>query len=190
MQNCNKPYLDMNGFFDNITHNAQDMMGICNQDKILKIKYLDRTSPANLIAINSKPSTGLEFAEFPTLLPGVEGFTSGGPPGEYNTNGYCPDGYTFKNGKCEQVCTSCKYSDRTKGKSLEFNEYDSCFSEGVFNGFDNNGGKTCTCGKNNQYCSNNFISKLYTADGMFFNNNDLIINIADANNMETYALFD
>lgn len=187
---CTKPYLDMNGFFDNKTNNSRDMMSICDQDKILKINYFDHNSPANLMAVNSQNSNGLGFANFPTSLPGIEGFVSGGPPGVLNTDGNCPDGYTNENGNCKQICTSCKYNDKMKGKTQEFNEYDSCFPQGVFGGFDADGLRTCTCGRNNQYCSKGFLEKLYTADGMFFNNNDLIINVADANNMETFALFE
>jgi hypothetical protein len=179
----------MYGFFNNKTNNSQNMMGICDQDKILKIQYSNHNSPANLIALNSQKSTGLGFADFPSLT-GIEGFTSGGPPGSYARDGFCPDGHTNENGNCKQICKSCKYNDRTKGKSTEFNEADSCFSEGVFNGFDSSGLRTCTCGRNNQYCSKGFLEKLYTVDGMFSNDNDLIINIANANDMETFALFE
>ena len=188
---CSKPYLDMNGFFDNKTNNSRDMMSICDQDKILKIPYFNHNSPANLMALNSKNSTGLDFAHFPTpSIPGIEGFVSGGPPGTYSRDGYCPDGHTNENGICKQVCNNCKYNDRTSGKSTQFNEFDTCFSEGVYNGFDSSGLRTCTCGRNNQYCSKGFLEKLYTADGMFFNKNDLVINVADANDMETFALFE
>lgn len=180
-----KPYLDTNGFFENVIHKAEDMLNVCDQSKILNINFFDKTKPGNLYAVNSTNNMNLDYA----LVPGVEGFISGGPPGEKNTQGYCPDGHSFTNGKCQEVCTSCKYSDRTHGKSTVFNEYDTCFSEGVFNGYDNNGIRNCTCGKNNKYCSHSFLDKLYTTDGMFYNDNELIINIANANDMENFALF-
>lgn len=186
---CNKPYLDTTGFFDNQSHNSEDMMGICDQSKILNINYFNSTKPSNLYTINASKALNIDYASFPSI-PFMEGFTTGGPPGKDNRHGYCPDGFTYKNGKCEQLCTGCKYSDRTNNKSQEFNEFDKCFSEGVFNGFTNEGVTTCTCGKNGQYCSGNFLDRLYTADGMFFNHNDLIVNIANANDMENYALFE
>lgn len=179
-----KPYFDMNGFFTNKTHNSSEMLGVCDLSKILQINYFDRSKPSNLYTVNSTGNSS-EFAS----VPFVEGFTSGGPPGENNTNGHCPDGHTNKNGRCKQVCTSCDYNDRMKDKSRQFNQYDNCFSEGVYNGTTNNGKTTCTCGKNNQYCSDNFLTKLYTTDGMFFNKDNIIVNIADANDMENYALF-
>tara|TARA_B110000977_G_scaffold178493_1_gene236198 strand:+ start:22 stop:579 length:558 start_codon:yes stop_codon:yes gene_type:complete len=181
-------YLDPNGFFTNQTHEAADMVNICDQSKILSINYFDKTIPGNLYSVNSSKANSLDFSDI--SFPSIEGFTSGGPPGERNTNGFCEDGYTYENGRCKQVCTNCKYSDRTRGKSTEFNEFDPCFSGGVFNGLDNQGNKSCTCGKNNQYCSNDFVKKLYTTDGMFFNDGDLVVNIANANDMENYSLFE
>jgi hypothetical protein len=47
-------------------------------------------------------------------------------------------------------------------KSQEFNEYDKCFPNGVYNGVDRDGNTKCTCGAKNQHCSNEFVSELVT----------------------------
>ena len=69
----------------------------------------------------------------------------------------CPEGYRRceKTNKCIQVCTNCKYNDNMK--SQEFNEYDTCFPNGVYDGLDKNGNIKCNCGKDNKYCSDKFL---------------------------------
>ena len=98
---------------------------------------------------------------------GIEGFTgkifyTDNGIGESNIPlGQCPEGYKrseFDN-SCVQVCTNCKYNDNMK--SQEFNEFDSCFPNGVYDGFDKNGNKKCTCGKDNKYCSDKFLFNFF-----------------------------
>lgn len=99
---------------------------------------------------------------------GEEGFTNmfvtdNGPGKSTIRNGQCPEGYTrTKSGACRQVCIGCSYRDNMRSK--EFNEYDPCFPEGVYNGTDKFGNTICTCGADNQYCSQEFTDQ-YTADG-------------------------
>lgn len=98
------------------------------------------------------------------------------PTGKRNVEQKCSDGYTFDGSKCVQVCTDCKYRDGMK--SQEFNEFDKCFPEGVYNGIDKLGFNRCNCGKNNQYCSDKFLNNFYPAGGFIsdiknFNLNDL-----------------
>jgi hypothetical protein len=105
----------------------------------------------------------------------VEGFTNMGE--RYIRPGNCPDGYSWceKSQKCKQVCMNCKYNERTYGKSKEFNEGDACFpDQGVYDGIDNQGYTKCTCGKNNQYCGDNF-----NAQGGLYADNTFIMNIGD-----------
>ena len=54
-------------------------------------------------------------------------------------------------------------------KSKEFNEADPCFPQGVYDGIASNGEIKCTCGDDNQYCSDRF-SNQFTADGSLFYN--------------------
>ena len=98
----------------------------------------------------------------------TEGFanmfvTDNGPGESTIRNNQCPEGYSrTTNGGCQQVCIGCSYRDNMRSK--EFNEYDPCFPEGVYNGTDKNGFTMCTCGANNQYCSHKFTDQ-FTADG-------------------------
>jgi hypothetical protein len=99
---------------------------------------------------------------------GEEGFanmfvTDNGPGKSTIRNGQCPEGYTrTKNGDCRQVCFGCSYRDNMRSK--EFNEYDPCFPEGVYDGTDKYGDTICTCGSENKYCSHKFTDQ-FTADG-------------------------
>lgn len=103
----------------------------------------------------------------------IEGFTSkmfitdNGPGESTVPKNQCPEGYKWcnKTRACVQVCIGCKY--RENMKSQIFNEADHCFPEGVYDGVDNQGYLKCTCGLNNQYCSDDFISDIFTADGNF-----------------------
>jgi len=91
--------------------------------------------------------------------------------------GQCPEGYSRSaSGECIQKCIGCKYRDNMK--SQDFNEGDPCFPNGVFNGYANDGTLKCTCGKDNQYCSDKLINRVqepglglrgsaFTTDGLF-----------------------
>lgn len=98
----------------------------------------------------------------------IEGFanmfvTDNGPGESTIRNNQCPEGYSrTKNGSCQQVCIGCSYRDNMRSK--EFNEYDPCFPEGVYDGTDKYGKTMCTCGANNQYCTHKFTDQ-FTADG-------------------------
>jgi hypothetical protein len=97
----------------------------------------------------------------------IEGFVSGPGPGELQVEGSkCPETYVRcpVTGLCVQACRNCKLPT---GKSLYMNEYDKCFPNGVFNGYDNNGNLKCTCGKDNEYCSDK--KNIFTVDGILFN---------------------
>lgn len=84
-------------------------------------------------------------------------------PGAVNVEEKCREGFTYDGSKCVQVCTNCKYRDGMK--SQEFNEFDKCFPNGVYNGVSKDGSRRCTCGKNNQYCSDKLVDDLYPAGG-------------------------
>jgi len=109
-----------------------------------------------------------ETSSFGPIGSNVEGFTTGAGPGEKGPIKGCSDGYKWcqKTQACVQVCTSCKYNDSTK--SLEFNEADRCFPEGVYDGINKEGILKCTCGKDNRYCSDNFLNNVFTASGSLF----------------------
>ena len=85
--------------------------------------------------------------------------------GETNIENKCSEGYTYENNKCKQVCTNCKYNDQMR--SQQFNEYDKCFPQGVYDGINENGFTKCNCGNNNQYCSTDYIHNFYPAEGYF-----------------------
>ena len=104
---------------------------------------------------------------------GIEGFTgkifiTDNGPGKTNINSQCPEGYKLdsNNNVCIQVCTNCKYNQETEKKSKIFNEADPCFPEGVYAGINNSGTLECTCGENNKYCSNNFLSDVFRVIGL------------------------
>ena len=69
-------------------------------------------------------------------------------------------------------------------KSREFNEADPCFPEGTYNGITNEGYIKCTCGSNNQYCSDDFIKNVFTADGMMMSGQKIIMNVGKTNNID------
>ena len=90
--------------------------------------------------------------------------------------GECPEGYSKCpiTGKCIQRCIGCVYRDNMK--SREFNEADPCFPEGVYNGITNEGYIKCTCGRDNQYCSDDFIKNIFTVDGLMVAGQKIIMN--------------
>ena len=120
----------------------------------------------------------------------VEGFTNNifitdnGPGKSSVPEGQCPEGYSRcpKTGKCIQKCIGCVYRDNMK--SREFNEADPCFPEGTYNGITNEGYIKCTCGSNNQYCSDDFIKNVFTADGMMMSGQKIIMNLGKTNNID------
>jgi len=59
-------------------------------------------------------------------------------------------------------------------KSQEFNEFDKCFPNGVYDGIDKDGNIKCNCGKENKYCSNNFLKHI-ELDGSF----DILSDLSD-----------
>jgi hypothetical protein len=120
----------------------------------------------------------------------MEGFVSGGQPGEKTVpKGSCPEGHTWspKTGICVEVCQGCVYRDNMK--SQQFNEADPCFPGGTYDGITNDGNIKCTCGKDNQYCSHDFIKNTFTADGMMMMNNKVMMNVGltkSINNLFSY----
>lgn len=93
----------------------------------------------------------------------IEGFISGPGPGEFQVEeGKCPETYMKCpiTGLCIQVCKNCKLPTN---KSSHMNEYDKCFPNGVFDGYDNDGNLKCTCGNNNEYCQDK--KNIYTVEG-------------------------
>jgi hypothetical protein len=128
---------------------------------------------------------------------GVEGFKNYNKktyyvpegPGETNIpNGECPQGFGREDGKCIQKCQGCVYKDNMK--SREFNEADPCFPEGTYNGITNDGFIKCTCGSNNQYCSDDFITDIFTAEGMMMSGKKMITNIGDTSLIEDLFNYD
>ena len=117
--------------------------------------------------------------------PNVEGFTNMGE--NYVKPGDCPDGYFWcnKSKRCKQACMNCKYNQRTFGKSKEFNEFDGCFpNKGVYAGITNQGLTKCTCGKNNQYCGDNF-----TAQGGMSIDKVFTMNVGDFDSLSKLAAY-
>lgn len=100
--------------------------------------------------------------------------------------GRCPDGYAECpiTGRCIQKCIGCVYRDNMK--SREFNEADPCFPDGVYNGIDNYGNIKCTCGKDNRYCSDEFIKDIFTADGMMMMGKKIIMNTGLTNGINNF----
>jgi len=103
----------------------------------------------------------------------VEGFTTDAGMGEKGPFKGCPVGYKWcsKTKACVQVCTSCKYKDRMK--SLEFNEADKCFPNGVYDGVGSDGQLKCTCGKDNRYCSDKYLDNIFSTEGSIYSGNNI-----------------
>ena len=101
-------------------------------------------------------------------------------PGEFTIMaGECPESYLKDAyGGCTKVCKNCKVNNG--GKSFDFNEFDPCFPNGVYDGIDNYGNIQCTCGKNNQYCPDkkNGLYDMFTTDGIMILDGSAI-NVSD-----------
>ena len=100
----------------------------------------------------------------------VEGFANYEDPGEYTLwADECPESYKKCEitGRCIKVCKNCKVNN--SGRSFEFNEFDPCFPNGVYDGIDNYWNTQCTCGKHNQYCSDkkNDLYDIFTRPGSY-----------------------
>mgnify|MGYP004349484551 CR=1 FL=1 len=129
-------------------------------------------------------------------LGGMEGFTNpntflvdNGPGKSSVPEGECPEGFSLNNlGQCIQKCQGCIYRDNMK--SLQFNEKDPCFPDGVYNGITNEGYIKCTCGTNNQYCSDNFIKNLFTTDGILMMEQKIIMNMGNTNTVDDLFSYD
>ena len=129
---------------------------------------------------------------------GYEGFTNpdnifitdNGPGKSSVPDGQCPEGYSrcSKTGKCIQKCIGCVYRDNMK--SREFNEADPCFPNGVYNGITNEGDIKCTCGKDNKYCSDNFVKNIFTPDGMMIMGQKIVMNTGITKSIDDLFNFD
>ena len=110
--------------------------------------------------------------------------------GESNiSKGECPEGYSkdLNTDECIQKCIGCVYRDNMK--SREFNEADPCFPNGVYNGLSNEGFIKCTCGKDNKYCSDNFVNNIFTTDGMMVSGKKIIMNTGLTNAIDNLFNF-
>jgi hypothetical protein len=116
-------------------------------------------------------------------------YTDNGPGVSSITGNQCPDGYSRNEitGECIQVCRNCVYRDNLK--SSDINTADPCFPEGVYDGVTNTGEIKCTCGLSNQYCSDNFV-KGFTADGMMFDGQKIIMNSGITDTVSSLFNFD
>ena len=127
----------------------------------LHMRVFDRPQEDNYFTQNTESK--LELKAPHKIVEGYENYD----PGEFVLwADECPESYQKDNvGRCIKVCKNCKVNT---GKSLEFNEFGPCFPEGVYDGIDNYGNVQCTCGKNNQYCSDkkNSVYDMFTTDGI------------------------
>ena len=141
--------------YDNISRNSQ----------YLQIK---RDTDAGYNVQNTTPQI-----KKTNLNSGIEGFTgkifiTDNGPGKTNIKGICPEGFKWNEtlGGCIQVCRNCHYNEINEHKSKDYNKADPCFPEGVYDGISNSGILNCTCGKDNKYCSDNFIKDIYEVIGL------------------------
>lgn len=180
MNHCN--YIDYN------YQNSGDMNLICVENKnsgkdnycISDFKFYDNIAE-NSHYLNVKRDVDAGFGiiqdsinqkQYKKENKNIEGFTGkifitdNGPGKSFINKNECPEGFSWDPYKkiCVQVCSGCKYNDNMK--SQEFNEYDNCFPNGVYDGITKEGVIKCTCGDNNQYCKDNFISNLFSSIGL------------------------
>ena len=177
-------------YLDASKQNASHMLRKCVQDNNSLYDFNCKGAPMQQDTVNSIKRTArfndkrLERGIVENRL--VEGFTGKifvtdeGPGKTRLPKDRCPDGFGLcpKTGRCIQKCQNCIYRDNMK--SQQFNEADPCFPEGTYNGVTNEGFIKCTCGSNNQYCSEDFIKNSYTADGMLMIQQKIMNNIGDS----------
>ena len=180
MNHCN--YIDYNH------QNSEDMNLLCIENKNSRIdkycssdfKFYDNISEnSHYLNIKRDVDSGYGIVKnsitqqnFKKQDKNIEGFTGkmfitdNGPGKSFINKNECPEGFSWDPYKkiCVQVCSGCKYNDNMK--SQEFNEYDKRFPNGVYDGITNDGQIKCTCGKNNQYCDENFISNIFSSIGL------------------------
>ena len=201
-------------YLDASSQNASAMLRKCVQDQSSALEFNCRDDPLrqdlptdvkdtarmNNIAIqrgitdNHLDGSGKIHTDKPVNSGSIEGFTSKmfitneGPGKTSIPKNQCPEGFSIcpKTGKCIQKCQSCIYRDNMK--SQQFNEADPCFPVGTYNGITNEGFIKCTCGANNQYCSEDFIKDVFTPDGMLVFGKKIVTNVASPNYVD--ALFD
>ena len=161
---------------------------IAIQRGVIDFNVLEYDIPSlnnSLVKNNSSVSNNL------FLNNSIEGFTNSnsfivdnGPGKSSVPEGECPEGFSLcsKTGKCIQKCQGCIYRDNMK--SLEFNEKDPCFPEGTYNGITNNGYIRCTCGNNNEYCSDDFIKNIFTTDGLMIMGKKIIMNMGNTSSID------
>lgn len=155
-------------YLDSSKQNASDMLQLCVQDKTKGFDFNCKPPTTNINNIFQERDPITYSQDM------VEGFTNSpvfytdNGPGESIINDKCPESYRYchKSKKCIQLCNDCKYDQHNKSK--EFNEFDPCFPEGVYNGINNQGNINCTCGNNNEYCSD-----MFTAEGGLYENNHI-----------------
>ena len=179
-------------YLDGSKQNASDMLRTCVQDQSSSFEFnckedaLKQELPTDIKETTRINDISIQRGMIDNLI-GLEGFTGKifitdeGLGKSSIPHDKCPDGYSKcpTTGKCIQKCIGCVYTDNMK--SREFNEGDPCFPEGTYNGVTNEGHIKCTCGFNNQYCSDNFIKKHFTADGMLMDGKKIIMNIGNTN---------
>ena len=165
---------------------------VSDKDSIyMKPKPMIKPLPPKIEPIQKKIVNIPTNKELTETNSGVEGylnyrdkFITDNGLGEFQPNeSKCPEGYGKcpLTGRCIQKCIGCVYRDNMK--SREFNEADPCFPNGVYNGITNEGYIKCTCGKDNRYCSDNFINDIFTADGMLMWGKKIIMNTGMTDNI-------
>jgi len=169
-----------------------------NLSRTLEINYIQHSQPMNHYKIDKRTERTRNETSFLNSVPAfdvTEGFTTfvtdNGLGESTIPKNECPEGYTKckKTGKCIQVCIGCKYRDSLK--SQEFNEADPCFPNGVYNGVTHDGFIKCTCGRDNQYCSDSFFNEnLFTTDGILLKDNHMKKNVGDTSGLRDLFLFD
>ena len=165
---------NINSFQDN--KNNQDKKA--NQDKKDK-QFIPTKSSTN--------SNNFGYEGFQNSKPFI---TDNGPGESSIENGECPEGYgrDLVSNKCMQKCIGCVYKDNMK--SREFNEADPCFPNGVYDGLSSDGFIKCTCGKDNKYCSNDFMKNTFTTDGMMISGQKIIMNTGLTKTIDDLFNFD
>jgi len=170
-------------YLDSNTMNSADMLKTCkstNSETLAPChkNYNSLQLPQRNIIPASKLFDGNDFTKYndEKKIPGkgvksgqvIEGFTDYTGPGESFVQTTCPESMSLNpyTNECEKLCKNCKISD----KSFEFNEFDPCFPSGVYDGINNKGETMCTCGNRGQYCTNDTLNNIITADGNFINN--------------------